>query len=640
MNSESSQPTVATKEFQAEVKKILDIVIHSLYTEREIFLRELISNAADALERYRHQSLTDPGRDPNLPLEIRIMVNKDAKTLTIVDTGIGMDRGELESNLGTIAHSGTRSFLSQLTDGTQDINLIGQFGVGFYAAFMVAGRVHVSSCSFRQDDSGHVWESDGGGTYTITAASGLPRGTSITLNLKEDAAEFADPERIKRIIKQYSSFVPFPILVDGEAVNTVQALWTKSKSEIADEEYTEFYKFVANAFDEPLLRLHFDTDAPLAIKALLFVPRDNFEKYGLGRSEPGTNLYCQRVLIEQHSKTILPEWLRFLKGVIDSEDLPLNISRQALQDSSLVRKINSVVTKRFLKHLDELSKNEPQTFEAFWKEFGYFLKEGVVSDFAHREGLGKLLRFESSTTEPGQLTSLADHLGRMKITQKEIYYIHGSNRESIEAGPYIEAFRKRDLEVIYTMDPIDDFVMGHLAEFEGKKLISADRGDIELPELEEEQKQPGQTGQEPELDKVQTTELAAWMKSVLGDRVKEVKESKRLEGSPAMIVNPDAHVTSSMERIMRAAGRQADLPISVKDLEINIRHPLIRGLAALRHKDESFAQTVAEQILDNAMVQAGLLIEPRNMVERTYRILERAVGGAKEIVNDEDVQPE
>ncbi|GAB6058086.1 molecular chaperone HtpG [Desulfonatronum parangueonense] len=640
MNAEAQ--TVETREFQAEVKKILDIVIHSLYTEREIFLRELISNSADALERYRHQSLTEQdGADPDLPLEIKITVDKDAKTLTVTDTGIGMDRGELEANLGTIAHSGTKTFLSQLAEGGKDVNLIGQFGVGFYAAFMVAKKVRVSSRSFRQAEPGHVWESDGAGSYTIAPASDLPRGTSIVLELKDDAEEFADPERIKRIIKQYSSFVPFPISLDGEAVNTVQALWTKSKSEIKDEEYTEFYKFVGNAFDEPLLRLHFDTDAPLAIKALLFVPKENFEKYGLGRTEPGVNLYCQRVLIEQHSKTILPEWLRFLKGVIDSEDLPLNISRQALQDSSLVRKINTVVTKRFLKHLEETAKNDAATYETFWQDFGYFLKEGIVSDFGHREGLGKLLRFESSTTEPGKLTSLADYLGRMKIAQKEIYYIHGSNRESIEAGPYIEAFRKRNLEVIYTMDPIDDFVMGHLAEFEGKKLVSADRGDIELPELEEEKDKPEKKEPEKELDKAEATDLAAWMKEVLGERVKEVKESKRLEGSPAMIVNPDAYMTSSMERIMRAAGRQGDLPMSAKNLEINARHPLIKGLAALRQKDDTFARTVAEQILDNAMVQAGLLIEPRDMVERTYRILERAVGGAEEApVKDEPVKSE
>lgn len=625
--SKTAQPQPESREFQAEVKKILDIVIHSLYTEREIFLRELISNAADALERFRHQKLTATDvADPDLPLEISISVDKDKHLLTVTDTGIGMDRGELETNLGTIAHSGTRTFLSQLAEGTKDVNLIGQFGVGFYAAFMVASRVTVASRSFRLDDPGHVWASDGAGTYTIAPAQDLKRGTSITLELKEDAKEFADAERVKRIVKQYSSFVPFPIAVDGEAVNTVQALWTKSKNEITPEEYTEFYKYIANAFDEPLTRLHFDTDAPLAIKALLFVPQENFEQFGFGRMEPGVNLYCQRVLIEQRSKTILPEWLRFLKGVIDSEDLPLNISRQALQDSSLVRKINSVVTKRFLKHLEETAKDDAETYGKFWAGFGGFLKEGVVSDFTHRESLGRLLRFESSHTEPGKLTSLAEYVARMAEGQKDIYYIHGPNRETIEAGPYIEAFRKRSLEIIYTMEPIDDFVMGHLHEFGGKKLVSADRADLELPDAPKEKNAGEKAPDKDDLTKEAAQDLAAWMKGVLGGSVKEVKESKRLEDSPAMIVNPDAHVTSSMERIMRAAGStRGSIPASPKTLEINPRHALIKGLANLRGKDEAFARVVAEQIFDNAMVQAGLLVEPRNMVERTYRILERTV---------------
>lgn len=625
--SKTAQFQPETREFQAEVKKILDIVIHSLYTEREIFLRELISNAADALERFRHQKLTTTDvADPDLPLEISITVDKDKHVLTVTDTGIGMDRGELEANLGTIAHSGTKTFLSQLAQGTKDVNLIGQFGVGFYAAFMVASKVTVTSRSFRPDDPGHVWESDGEGAYTIAPAQDLKRGTSITLELKKNAKEFADAERVKRIVKQYSSFVPFPIALDGEAVNTVQALWTKSKNEITPEEYTEFYKYIANAFDEPLTRMHFDTDAPLAIKALLFVPQENFEQFGFGRMEPGVNLYCQRVLIEQRSKTILPEWLRFLKGVIDSEDLPLNISRQTLQDSSLARKINSVVTKRFLKHLEETAKDDAETYEKIWTGFGGFLKEGVVSDFTHREPLGRLLRFESSRTESGKLTSLAEYANRMAEGQKDIYYIHGPNREAIEAGPYIEAFRKRNLEIIYTMEPIDDFVLGHLHEFDGKKLVSADRADLELPDALQGKQAEEKAPDKNDLTKEAATDLASWMKEVLGESVKEVKESKRLEDSPAMIVTPDAHVTSSMERIMRAAGNtRGSIPASPKTLEINPRHALIKGLANLRGKDEAFARVVAEQIFDNAMVQAGLLVEPRNMVERTYRILERTV---------------
>ena len=490
MSSETAQAQTETKEFQAEVKKLLDIVIHSLYTEREIFLRELISNAADALEKYRHQSLTEEKTfDSHLPLEIKIEVDDDKKTITVTDTGIGMDRGELEANLGTIAHSGSKTFFSNLAEAARkDVHLIGQFGVGFYAAFMVANRVTVQSRSYRLDDQGHEWVSEGTGSYTIAPCPGIRRGTKIVIEIKEDAHEFANAARIKRIIKRYSSFVSFPIKVADEVVNTVQALWARSKSDIKDEEYNEFYKFVGNAVDEPMLRLHFSADAPLAIKALLFVPESNIEKLGFGRTDPGVSLYCQRVLIDQHSKTILPEWLRFLKGVIDSEDLPLNISRQALQDNALVNKINKVVSSRFLKHLAETAKNDPGAYGKFWNEFGAFLKEGVVSDFMHREELGKLIRFETSKGEAGKLVSLAEYVERMQEGQKEIYYINGPSREAIEAGPYIEAFRKRDLEIIYTLDPIDDFVFSHLGVFDDKRLVSADRGDLELPELKEEAK--------------------------------------------------------------------------------------------------------------------------------------------------------
>ncbi len=625
MSAESTIPQAETKEFQAEVKKMLDIVIHSLYTEKEIFLRELISNSADALEKFRHQQLLEQEVfDSHVPLEITIDCDEKNHTITITDTGIGMDRGELEANLGTIAHSGSKTFFSQLSEGDQkNVHLIGQFGVGFYAAFMVADTVRVTSRSFRQDDMGHEWVSDGAGTYTITMCPGIRRGTSITLELKEDAHHFANESTLTRIIKQYSSFVPFPIKVKGEAVNTVQALWTRSKSEIKNEEYTEFYKYVANAFDEPLAHLHFTADAPLAIKALLFVPQENVESMGFGRLEPGVNLYCQRVLIEQHAKTILPEWLRFVKGVIDSEDLPLNISRQALQDSALVMKINKVVTTRFLKFLDELSRSEPEQYGKFWQAFGVFLKEGAISDFGHRAEVAKLLRFESSTTEPGAVTSLKEYVERMAVGQKEIYYINGGSREAIEAGPYVEAFKKRGIEVLYTLEAIDDFALNHVGEFDGKKLVSADRGDIDLPETAKgtEAEQEAAAA----LPDKEAEELVTWMQGVLGERVKEVKESKRLSGSPAMIVNPDGFLTSSMERVMRASGQNVP-DFGKKVLEINTSHPLLKGLNNLRTTDELLAKSVVEQIFDNAMIQAGLMVEPRIMVERTYKILARLVG--------------
>lgn len=625
MSAETTTPQTETKEFQAEVKKMLDIVIHSLYTEKEIFLRELISNSADALEKFRHQQLLEQEVfDSHVPLEITIDCDEKNHTITITDTGIGMDRGELEANLGTIAHSGSKTFFSKLSEGDQkNVHLIGQFGVGFYAAFMVADKVRVKSRSFRQDDMGHEWLSDGGGTYTISMCPGIRRGTSITLELKEEAHHFASEATLTRIIKRYSSFVPFPIKVKGEAVNTVQALWTRSKNEIKNEEYTEFYKFVANAFDEPLTHLHFTADAPLAIKALLFVPQENVESMGFGRMEPGVNLYCQRVLIEQHAKAILPEWLRFVKGVIDSEDLPLNISRQALQDSALVMKINKVVTSRFLKFLDEFSRSEPEQYGKFWQTFGVFLKEGAISDFGHRAEVAKLLRFESSTTEPGAVTSLKGYVERMAEGQKEIYYINGASREAIEAGPYVEAFKKRGIEVLYTLDAIDDFALNHLGEFESKKLVSADRGDLDLPETAkgaeaEKESEAALPGKEAE-------ELVKWMQGVLGERVKEVKESKRLSGSPAMIVNPDGFLTSSMERVMRASGQNVP-DFGKKVLEINTSHPLLKGLNNLRASEEPLAKSVVEQIFDNAMIQAGLMVEPRTMVERTYKILARLVG--------------
>jgi len=621
-----TQTQTETKEFQAEVNKLLDIVIHSLYTERDIFLRELISNAADALEKFRHQKLLEPEVfDSDAPLEINIQVDEKTKTITIVDSGIGMTKEDLIENLGTIAHSGSKTFLAELAEAAKkDVQLIGQFGVGFYAAFMVASKVRVQSRSYRPGEGGYEWSSEAAGSYSLTPATGLHRGTKIIVELKSDAEEYASEERIKQIVKKYSSFVPFPIKLKGEAINTVQALWARNKNEIEDKEYSEFYKFVGNAISDPMYRLHFEADAPLAIKALLFVPEENFEEYGFGRMDPGVNLYCQRVLIEQHSDKILPEWLRFVKGVIDSEDLPLNISRQALQDNALVAKINRVVTKRFLKFLGEQAKEDADKYATFWKRFGIFLKEGATQDFTHRDELAKLLRFQSSNTGPDQLTSLADYVSRMKEDQKEIYYINGPSRDAIESGPYIEAFRKRNLEIIYTLEPIDDFVLSHIGLFEEKRLVSADRADLELPEIKDDKSKETEQQKETALDSQTAVSLISWMKIVLGDRVKEVKESNRLVDSPAMVVNPDAFMTSSMERIMRAAQKDKQI-LSSKNLEINLSHPLIKGLAVLKEKDEPFARMIVEQVLDNAMIQAGLPVESRDMVARSYKILSKTV---------------
>lgn len=617
-----------THEFQAETKKLLDIVINSLYTERDVFIRELISNAADALEKFRHESLT-AGEvfDGHVPLEVTISLDEKEHILTIADTGIGMSRSELEHNLGTIAHSGSNTFLTQLAEAARkDVNLIGQFGVGFYSAFMAGKKVRVQSRSW-DGSEGHEWTSDGSGTFTITTMEGLRRGTKIIIELKDDAHDYALKWKVESIIKQYSSFVAFPIKLEGETVNTVQALWTKSRSDITDQEYTDFYKFVGNANDEPLYQLHFSADAPLAINALLFVPQENFEVFGFGKIDPGVNLYCQRILIDQHSENILPEWLRFLKGVVDSDDLPLNISRQALQDNALVAKLRKVVTKRFLKHLDEEAKKDEEKYRKFWSTFGIFLKEGATSDYEFQKELGKLMRFESSKSEAGTPISLADYLLRMQPEQDSIYYINGASRVAIEAGPYIEMFRKKDIEIIYTLEPIDDFVLNHLREFEGKKLVSADRADLAMPETEAEKGAEGEDGSsQPDAKAIE--DLLTWLKEVLKEQVSDVAASKRLVDAPAMIVNPDGYMTSSMERVLAASRHEKGMGLggSKKKLEINPKNSLIAKLVELQLKDADFAADVAHQIYDNAMIQAGLTIDPLLMVERNYKILQRAIG--------------
>lgn len=626
---EENMSSTTTHEFQAETKKLLDIVINSLYTERDVFIRELISNGADALEKYRHESLTRDQEelfDSHVPLEINIDLDEEKKELTVTDTGIGMSKEELISNLGTIAHSGSNSFLAELAEAArEDVSLIGQFGVGFYSAFMAGSKVRVQSRSW-DGSEGYEWVSDGTGSFEISECPGLHRGTKIIISLKEECEDYATKWKVESIIKQYSSFVPFPIKLDGDTVNTVQALWARSRSEIKDEEYLEFYKFIANAADEPTYRLHFSTDAPLAINALLFVPKENVEIMGFGRVSPGVNLYCQRILIDQHSETILPEWLRFLKGVIDSEDLPLNISRQALQDNALVAKIRRVITKRFLKFLDEeAGKNEDQYLE-FWETFGIYLKEGVASDFEYRTQLGKLMRFESSKSKEGIPVSLSEYVGRMTPDQEEIYYINGPSRAAIEAGPYVEMFKKKDIEIIYTTEPIDDFVLSHLAEFDGKKFVSADRADLSLKDrgdaAEDENEETDQG-----LAEDQSRELVAWLKDTLQGKVADVSKSSRLVDSPAMIVNPDGYMTSSMERVMAAGRMEKGLmgEISKKNLEVNTDNALICRLAELLKSDETFAKEVAFQIYDNAMIQAGLTVDPLEMVERNYRILNKAV---------------
>lgn len=614
-------------EFQAEVKQVLDIVVHSLYTDKEIFIRELISNASDATEKLRHNQVAEKDADifdADLELEIQINADEEAGEIVIRDFGIGMTHDELIENLGTIAHSGSKAFLKALQEsGQRNENLIGQFGVGFYSVFMVADSVKVYTRSWQKEGQCYCWSSDGSGAYEIEEVEGERRGTRIVLKLKDEYKDFAKKSRLEGIIKKYSAFVQFPVKVDGEKLNTVGALWLKNKSEITDEEYQEFYKFQAKAFDQPRFWLHFSADAPLEINALIFAPTENMEGFGFGRMEPGVSLYCRKVLIDSDPKNLLPDWLRFARGVVDSADLPLNISRESMQDSSLIQKLNKVITKRFLKALEEKAKKEPEVYDDFWQSFGLFLKEGVTTDYMHRDQLLGLLRYESSYTEMGKNTSLSDYLSRAPEGQKEIYYLFGPSREAIESGPYIEAFRARNIEVLYLYEPIDEFVMNHARAFEEKNFVSADSDGIDLDAIAPETN----SDKGEALEKDATEALCAFIKEKLGNEVSEVSASERLVGSPAMIVNADKMMTAQMRKMMKAMQQKAGGPDMGGEppvkLQVNPRHPLVKNLAALHATDGELATLISQQLLDNARIAAGLLEDPSKMVQRNYQILEQ-----------------
>lgn len=610
--------TAEKHHFQAEIQQLLDIVIHSLYTDKEVFVRELISNAADACERLRFLQASGQKDvfQPETPLAITVTTDEKANTLTISDTGVGMAHGDLVENLGTIAHSGTRAFLKALAENQRpDAKLIGQFGVGFYSAFMVARKVTVLSRSHLPTESGWRWTSEGAGGYDIEPAADLPRGTQIILELKEDAKNFTSPDSLEHIIKRYSNFVQFPIELNGKRLNAIQAIWARNKAEVKEDEYNEFYRYAGHDQEAPLYRLHFTADAPLSIQALLFVPAQNFESLGLARTESEVHLYCRKVLIESHAKGLLPEWLRFLKGVVDSEDLPLNISRERMQDSTLLQKINKAVTNRFLKFLDEQAGKDPAAYEKFYGQYHRFLKEGALHDYAHRAEIAKLLRYESSTLEKGKKTSLADYVKRMPAEQKEIYYVLGANREAAESSPYFEVFRARNFEVLFLYEPVDEFVMENLMDFEGKKLTPAEKAELDIAAPE---------SKEGALSDEAAQALATWMKETLGKEIEEVRVSKRLVDSPAVVLERDKHMTSSMRQILRRLQRgEEEMKPLVHDLEINPRHPVLVRLEAMRQQDPDIAGKVAWQVLDNARMAAGLLEDPRPMLKRLNELMEQ-----------------
>jgi TNF receptor-associated protein 1 len=608
-------------EFQAEVKQVLDIVVHSLYTDKEIFIRELVSNASDASEKLRHIQLTEKSiLQEDLELSIQVQSDSEQNTITIQDHGIGMTRDELVENLGTIAHSGSKAFLKAIQEsGEKNENLIGQFGVGFYSVFMVADSVDVYTRSWHKDGESLCWSSDGSGSYEIKELDApMDRGTKIVIHLKDAFKEFNEKSRLETIINNYSAFIQFPIKVNDETLKTMGALWLKNKKEISEEDYKEFYKFQSKAFDDPQFWLHFNADAPLEINALLFTPTENMEGFGFGRMEAGVSLYCRKVLIDEEPKNLIPEWLRFLRGVVDSSDLPLNISRESMQDSTLVQKLNKVLTKRYLKQLEEKASKEPEAYDTFWKRFGIFLKEGVTSDFTHREQLLNLLRFESTYTKEGETTSLSDYLSRAHENQKEIYFLFGPNRNAIEKSPYLEAFNSRKIEVLLTYEPIDEFVINHARTFKEKAFVSADSADIDLDAIAK-----AEEASEDTLDAESETALCSYLKETL-EGVDKVSASSRLISSPAMIVNSDKMMTAQMKKMMKALQKTDAIgdAESKLHLEINPTHPLIKNLANLQKNNSDLSELIALQILDTAKVSAGLIEDPSSLVERNYKIME------------------
>ncbi len=603
--------------FQAEIQQLLEIVIHSLYTDKEIFVRELVSNAADAMEKLRFiQSTGEKIQDESLPLKISLSTDDQAHTVTFSDTGLGMTKEELVQNLGTIARSGSKAFLQQLAQQKEkSLELIGQFGVGFYSTFMAAEKVVVSTRSWKAGEQGWIWTSTGTGSFEIEPAEGLERGTKIVAHLKNEDHDFSNEHRIESILKRYSSFVSFPLELNGKAVNTVQAIWTRSKSEVKEEEYQEFYQFISHETDAPHYRLHFSADAPLNINSLLFVPKSNIEKLGFTRLESGVHLYCKKVLIQSEAKGLFPEWLRFLKGIVDSEDLPLNISRETMQDSALMQKLNKVLTGRILKMLDEESKSNPEQYAHFYQEFGGCIKEGTANDFLHREPLSKLLRFESSLTEKGKTIGFTDYVARMPESQKEIYYLSALNRESAENSPYYEVFKAKNIEVLFLFDPRDEFVMENLRQFDSKSIKSCEKSDLSLD------------SQNTGLTDEQALSLTDWMKTFLSAEISNIQSSRRLINSPAVVVDEDPYTSTSMRRMMKAMQRDntTSMPTEKYRLEINPSHPLVQKLHQQKELQPEIAEKVARQLLDTAKITAGISEDPRVLIQRMHELMEVAL---------------
>jgi len=632
--------TKETLGFQTEVSQLLKLMIHSLYSNKEIFLRELISNGSDACDKLRFEALTDPGlfeSDPDLGL--RIQVDPAARTISITDNGIGMSRQEVVDNIGTIAKSGTREFLDRLTgDKAADANLIGQFGVGFYSSFIVADKVTlITRRAGLGVEHGVKWESSGEGDYSVETVTKENRGTEVILHLREGEDDLLEGSRLRNIVRRYSDHITLPILMkkeewdeeekkqvtrdEDEQVNQASALWARSKSDISEEQYQEFYKHVAHDFEPPLAWTHSKVEGRSEYTQLLYVPqRAPFDLWERDHRH-GVKLYVRRVFIMDDAEQLLPAYLRFVKGVVDSNDLPLNVSREILQESKDVEAIRKGCVNRVLGLVEDLAENQPEKFTTFWKEFGRVLKEGIGEDFNNKDRIAKLLRFSSTHDESeDQSVSFGNYVERMKEGQDKVYYVTADTHAAAKSSPHLEIFRSKGIEVLLLSDRVDEWVVSNLNEFDGKQLVSVAKGALDLGELGDEEKQA------QEKEATEHKELTERVQKALGDRVKEVRVTLRLTDSPACLVADENAMSMNLERMLKAAGQQ--VPSSAPILEINTRHPIVEKLSA--ESDEARFGDWSSILFDQAtLADGGTLEDPSAFVKRLNGLMLTLSGSAQ-----------
>lgn len=611
-------------EFQSEVKQLLNILVYSLYKNKEVFLRELISNSVDALNKVRFELLTDPElEERDRDLRIDISISKTQKKITIEDTGIGMTRQELIDNIGTIAHSGTVEFLHKISEEkTKDpLDLIGQFGVGFYSSFMVADEIHITTKSFRKGASAYLWKSSGEKEYSIEETLKKSRGTRIELFLKkEEQKDFLDKEKLRRIINMHSNFVPFPIYLEGEKIESSEAIWTQPKSNLKETDYREFYRFFENTEEDPDTYLHISSDAPVQFNALLYIPKTSLEALGFFKPEAGIDLYSRKVLIQKKNKDILPDYMRFIKGVVDSEDIPLNISRETIQNNIRIDKIRKHLMKKIFAHLKTMKKRDREGYLHIWDNFGRHIKEGIIEDLENRERLADLLLFHSSKEKKAEKVDLDTYVQRMDKDQKEIYYASGTDTDLLEKNPALEAFKTKGLEVLYLTGPLDEFALENLAAFKEKSFTPVEAADIQLEKSE--------SGKDPEALK-DTGSLVTFLKGLYGDRVADVRISRRLVKSPCLLVQTEGSPSPQMEKILKLNNQ--GYRFAKRIFEINTENDLIQELARIHQKDSGseLLAKLANQMLDNMLLREGLLEEAEEIVPRIEEIMLQAAKGMK-----------